>query len=302
MRRPWRPCGTGDNGRARALLTEVAAAGDSLDESMRAKVENLLPEAVRRQGQARCKVEHRSLPGRRGPGRPEAQRGGRNQDRRGPPAARNRSRQGDRDLREDHPGRAGRPGFRPTSPGRWCGGSKSRSSSPRKTRSNSKPRCKTSSSAPRSRLKRLRILEADKAKKVRLKDGSWTRPRRPTPRATTSSARPLPSGPWRSIPTSWPLRCWSSRPRPNGGSSKTSRTRADKEEGVIAAFQGVDMAAIADPEVQLRDIKYAKNFKDLTRDAAGDERQARAQKRSQGHGDRGQAQGSASRSTWTSSR
>ncbi len=33
---------TGDNGRARALLTEVAAAGDSLDESMRAKVENLL--------------------------------------------------------------------------------------------------------------------------------------------------------------------------------------------------------------------------------------------------------------------
>ena len=33
---------TGDNGRARALLTEVAAAGDSLDESLRAKVENLL--------------------------------------------------------------------------------------------------------------------------------------------------------------------------------------------------------------------------------------------------------------------
>ena len=33
---------SGDNGRARALLTEVAAAGDSLDDSMRAKVENLL--------------------------------------------------------------------------------------------------------------------------------------------------------------------------------------------------------------------------------------------------------------------
>ena len=33
---------TGDNGRARALLTEVAAAGDSLDEGMRAKVDNLL--------------------------------------------------------------------------------------------------------------------------------------------------------------------------------------------------------------------------------------------------------------------
>ena len=33
---------TGDNGRARALLTEVAAAGDSLDESLRAKVQDLL--------------------------------------------------------------------------------------------------------------------------------------------------------------------------------------------------------------------------------------------------------------------
>ena len=42
--------------------------------------------------------------------------------------------------------------------------------------------------------------------------------------------------------------------------------RNDKEEGVVQTFQGVDLASIADPEVQLRDIKFPKNFKDLTRD------------------------------------
>ena len=42
------------------LLTEVAAAGDSLDEGLRAKVEGLLAEALRRrQGQARHQVRHR---------------------------------------------------------------------------------------------------------------------------------------------------------------------------------------------------------------------------------------------------
>ena len=34
------------------------------------------------------------------------------------------------------------------------------------------------------------------------------------------------------------------------------QTKNDKEEGAVTAFQEVDMAAIADPEVQLNDIKY----------------------------------------------
>ena len=42
---------SGDNARARALLTEVAAAGGSLDENLLAKVQELLKTlAARRQG------------------------------------------------------------------------------------------------------------------------------------------------------------------------------------------------------------------------------------------------------------
>ncbi len=42
--------------------------------------------------------------------------------------------------------------------------------------------------------------------------------------------------------------------------------RAAKDEGALTAFQQVDLAGVADPEVQLNSIKYAKNFKDLTRE------------------------------------
>ncbi len=43
--------------------------------------------------------------------------------------------------------------------------------------------------------------------------------------------------------------------------------------------------------MQLRDIKFPKTFKDLTRDRLAMNAQARAQKRPQGPGDRGEAQG-----------
>ena len=99
---------SGDNGRARALLTEVAAAGDSLDDSMRAKVENLLQKLIeRRKRPARRQVEHPRSPGCRGTRSPTTQRRGRNQDRRGSAPARNRPGQGDRDLRKDRASRAG---------------------------------------------------------------------------------------------------------------------------------------------------------------------------------------------------
>ena len=81
-------------------------------------------------------------------------------------------------------------------------------------------------------MKRLRILEADKAKKIRMKELM--------DKATTAYAegelcrvpRPSPSGPWRSIPTSWPRRCWSSRPRRNGASSKTSKTGTTRKKAL----------------------------------------------------------------------
>ena len=76
---------SGDNGRARVLLTEVAAAGDSLDESLRAKVENLLQKlSTDDKGKPDAKSgtsaaqDAEALP-------PETQCRGRDQDRRGPP-------------------------------------------------------------------------------------------------------------------------------------------------------------------------------------------------------------------------
>ena len=101
----------GDNARARALLTEVAAAGGSLDESLQAKVQELLKKlpADDRRPKGKAVVGDKSSgdPRRRGPGRPEAQRRGRHQDRRGPPAPGDRPRQGHRHLRADHEGREG---------------------------------------------------------------------------------------------------------------------------------------------------------------------------------------------------
>src|SRR3974377_410928 len=43
-------------------------------------------------------------------------------------------------------------------------------------------------------------------------------------------------------------------------------TKAAKEEGTGTAYQEVDKASVMDPEVQINAIKYAKNFKDLTRE------------------------------------
>ena len=104
----------GDNGRARALLTEVAAAGAALDEGTMQKVQDLLDEApAGDDGQGKHgrppEPAHRARDRRRGARRAEAQRRGRHQDRRGPPAPGDRPRQGDRPLRETRSRRSRRP-------------------------------------------------------------------------------------------------------------------------------------------------------------------------------------------------
>ena len=77
----------GDNARARVLLVEVAAAGDSLDEALRAKVENLVQKlTVDDQAKPNGKASTSAIPGRRGTRRSKAQRRSRHQDRRGSPA------------------------------------------------------------------------------------------------------------------------------------------------------------------------------------------------------------------------
>ena len=139
-------------------------------------------------------------------------------------------------------------------------------------------------------LKRLRILEADKAKKGRVKELM--------DKATTAYAE----GKYVESET-YAKRAMEIDPNELAASmlafkAKTERRyktdlqiRADKEEGVVAAFQEVDLAPIADPEVQLNGIKYAQELQGPDPRAAGDERPARAQERPQDPGDRGQAQG-----------
>ena len=115
-------------------------------------------------------------------------------------------------------------------------------------------------------LKRLRILEADKAKKLRMKDLM--------DKATTAYAE----GKYVECET-FAKRAMEVDPNELAASmlvykAKTERrfkqdiqNKNDKEEGVVTAFQGVDMAAIANPEVQMRDISFgaATSFKDLTK-------------------------------------
>ena len=60
----------------------------------------------------------------------------------------------------------------------------------------------------------------------------------------------------------------------------------------MTAFQDVDKAAIADPEVQLRGIAFPKNFKELTRDRLEMNARLEPKKDPHGPGDRGEAQGS----------
>ena len=113
--------------------------------------------------------------------------------------------------------------------------------------------------------KRLRILEADKAKKARMKD------------LMDKAMKAYAEGNYVEC-EAFAKRAMEVDPNELAASmlvykAKTERrfkqdqlNRNNKEEANVTAFQAVDLAAIADPEVQLRDIKFPKNFKDLTRD------------------------------------
>lgn len=113
--------------------------------------------------------------------------------------------------------------------------------------------------------KRLRIFEADKAKKDRMKDLM--------DRATTAMAE----GKYQDAEkfakmaqevdpneVAATILAWKARAERHYKADLANK--AAKEEGALEAFQGVDVAAIADPEVQLNGIAFAKNFKDLTKE------------------------------------
>ena len=114
--------------------------------------------------------------------------------------------------------------------------------------------------------KRLRILEADKAKKARMKElmdkaqAAYGRGQVRRGRGLRQEGRGDRPQRGRRHHRS------SSRPRTERRYKQDLETKAAKEEGVVTAFQEVDSPSVADPEVQLNGIKFAKNFKDLTRE------------------------------------
>jgi type II secretory pathway component GspD/PulD (secretin) len=112
--------------------------------------------------------------------------------------------------------------------------------------------------------KRLRILEADKAKKTRLSElmekaqaayalGNYVE-------AETFAKKAVEIDPNELAASMMVFKAKMER------RYKTDlENRAEKEDAVVRTFQEVDKASIADPEVQLNAIKYAKDFGDLTK-------------------------------------
>jgi len=148
-------------------------------------------------------------------------------------------------------------------------------------------------------LKRLRILEADKAKKIKMKDlmdkamtayaeGKYIECEALAKRAMEVDPNELAAS----------ILVYKAKTERRFRTDK--QIISDKENGIVETFHEVDIASISNPEVQIRGIQYAKNFKDLTRDRL--EMNARLEPKKDPHvlaiesklKDR-------SRSTWTSS-
>jgi len=111
----------------------------------------------------------------------------------------------------------------------------------------------------------LRILEADKAKKQRLKEfmdkaqaayaeGNYSECEAYAKRAAEVDPNELAA-------TMLIFKAKTERHY-----KQDLEIRSAKDEGALTAFQQVDISSVADPEVQLNSIKYATNFKDLTRE------------------------------------
>ena len=114
-------------------------------------------------------------------------------------------------------------------------------------------------------LKRLRILEADKAKKARMKElmdkaqAAYAEGNYIECEAFAKKAAEVD-------PNEVAASMLVFKSRIERRYKQDLDTKAAKEEGTGTAFQEVDLASVADPEVQVNAIKYAKNFKDLTRE------------------------------------
>ena len=114
-------------------------------------------------------------------------------------------------------------------------------------------------------LKRLRILEADKAKKLRVKEymdkamAAYAESK--YVECETYAKKAMEVDPGELAASTLAFKAKMER------RYKTDvQIRSDKEDAVSRTLQEVDLASVSDPEVQINGIKYAKNFKDLTRE------------------------------------
>jgi type II secretory pathway component GspD/PulD (secretin) len=112
--------------------------------------------------------------------------------------------------------------------------------------------------------KRLRILEADKAKQAQVAElmakakdaetrGEWAEAEQYAKRAAEID------------PNNIAATALSTVMRIKRHYERDKQIKADMEEGTLEAFQAVSEAGIADPTVQQRGIAYAKDFADLTK-------------------------------------
>ncbi len=250
---------SGDNGRAKALLTEVAASGDSLDDTMRAKVQDLLHKMSDDKGKpGEAALDGEALAAQR----LNAEVGTRIAE--------------GRRLQEIDPDKAISL-YEKTTQAVHASGLPAEMTRPmvrrlevalelaKKDKAEFEVKMQDKKLRAEIELKRLRILEADKAKKARMKElmdkatsayaeGNFLECEAFAKRAMEIDPNELAAS----------MLVWKAKTERHY--KQDLENRANKEDAVAQMYQGVDKAAIADPEVQLRDIKFPKSFADLTRD------------------------------------
>ncbi len=247
------------------LLIEVAAAGDSLDESLRDKVDGLLAKLSDDKSQARRQVEHPATP----------------EDAEALAAQKLNAEVGTkigegRRLHETDPDKAIAL-YEQTIQAVQAAGLSPDLTRPmvrrlevaveiaKKDKVEFERKMTDKQLRAEIELKRLRILEADKAKKGKMKElmdkamtayaeGKYIECEALAKRAMEVDPNELAAS----------MLVYKAKAERRFRTDK--QNTADKEEGNVTAFQAVDQASIMDPEVQLRGLKYPKNFKELTRD------------------------------------
>ena len=256
---------SGDNGRARALLAEVSASGDSLDENLRAKVDNLLAKLSDDKAKPGAKSRTAAVEDA------EALAAQRLNAEVGSKIAEGRR------LHEIDPDKAialyeqtiqavhAAPGLTPELTRPMVRRLEVAIEIAKKDKVEFERKMQDKQARAEIELKRLRILEADKAKKVLLNDllkkAELAYAEGRLVECEAFAKRAMEVDPNEVAASTFVFKAKTER------RYKTDlQNCADKEEGVVAALQGVDMAAVSPAELQFKDIAMPKNFKDLTRE------------------------------------